>query len=97
MYGLINQILVVPGQRSELVRVLAEATRGMPGCIAYVVANDTANADAIWITEIWESKEAHARSLQLRAVQTAMARGRPLIAGLGARAETTPVAGVARR
>jgi quinol monooxygenase YgiN len=97
MYGLINQILAVPGQRAALVKVLAAATRGMPGCIAYVIANDTANDAAIWITEIWESKEAHARSLQLRAVQTAMAEGRPLIAGLGARAETMPVAGVGRR
>ena len=46
----------------------------------------------IWIVELWDSKEAHAASLQLPEVQAAIAKGRPLIAGFGTRAEFKPVA-----
>lgn len=93
MYGLIGQMLAQPGKRTELLAILAEATADMPGCLAYVIAEDRANDDALWITEIWDSEESHAASLRLAAVQEAIARARPLIAGAGHRFETTPVAG----
>ena len=53
----------------------------MPGCLSYVVAKDAAEADAIWITEIWDDASSHKASLQLPAVRAAIAKGRPLIAG----------------
>ncbi len=93
MYGLIGQIEVVPGQRDELASVLA-GMGAMPGCISYVVAEDPAHPDALWVTEVWESKQAHADSLGLPAVQEAIARGRPLIAGFTSRIETKPVGGL---
>jgi quinol monooxygenase YgiN len=94
MYGLIGQMLAQPGKRDELVAILAEGTGEMPGCRSYVIALDPTNADAIWITEVWDSKDFHADSLKLPAVQAAIAIGRPLIAGFGHRFETTPIAGV---
>jgi quinol monooxygenase YgiN len=66
----------------------------MPGCLSYIVATDPADADGLWVTEVWESAEAHAASLQLPAVQAAITRGRPLIAGFESRVETTPVGGI---
>ena len=72
--------------------VLGEGTGTMPGNIAYLIGEDSANADAIWIVELWDSKESHARSLQLPAVQAAIKKVRPLIAGFGTRAEFKPVA-----
>jgi quinol monooxygenase YgiN len=86
-------MLAQPGQRDALLAILAEGTADMPGCLSYVIAEDREDEDALWITEIWESEESHAASLQLPAVQDAIARGRPLIAGFGHRFETTPVAG----
>jgi quinol monooxygenase YgiN len=65
----------------------------MPGCLSYVVARDPVDADAIWITEVWASEADHAASLQLPAVQAAIAQGRPLIAGFGERYTTEPVGG----
>jgi quinol monooxygenase YgiN len=65
----------------------------MPGCLSYVVAKDPADDNAIWITEVWDAEASHAASLSLPAVQQAIARGRPLIAGMGARWVTTPVGG----
>ena len=65
----------------------------MPGCLSYVVAEDPADGNAIWITEVWDSKASHGASLSLPAVKDAIARGRPLIAGFGDRIETTPIGG----
>ncbi|BBD00268.1 hypothetical protein YGS_C1P1523 [Sphingobium sp. YG1] len=93
-YGLIGQMLSAPGQRDALVAILTAATGGMPGCLSYVVALDTANPDAIWITEIWDSRESHAASLKLPAVRSAIAKARPIIAGFPQHFETVPVAGV---
>ena len=66
----------------------------MPGNISYTISHDDSDENAIWITEYWESKEAHAASLQLESVQAAIAKGRPMIEGFGHRFEVTPVVGV---
>lgn len=97
MYGLIGQMIAAPGKRDELAAILAESTGEMPGCRSYVIALDPANADALWITEVWDTKEQHAGSLKLPAVQAAIAKARPIIAGFGHRFETTPIAGVDMR
>jgi len=94
MYGLIGQMKAAPGKRDELVAILAEDTQGMPGCLSYIVAKDTTDADALWITEVWTDKDSHAASLKLPSVQAAIAKGRPIIAGFGHRFETAPVGGV---
>jgi quinol monooxygenase YgiN len=91
MYGLIGQMLAAPGKRDELLAILAESTGEMPGCLSYVIAKDPANADALWITEVWTDKDAHAASLKLPAVQAAIARARPIIAGFPQHFETIPV------
>lgn len=93
MYGLIGQIAVVPGGRDELASILA-GMGSMPGCLGYVVANDTAEHDTLWVTEVWESKQAHNDSLKLPRVQDAIANGRPLIVGFVTRIETEPVGGI---
>jgi quinol monooxygenase YgiN len=65
----------------------------MPGCLSYIVAQDPADADAIWVTEVWDSQASHKASLSLPSVKDAISRGRPLIAGFDQRAETVPVGG----
>lgn len=93
MYGLIGKMTCVPGQREAFIAILLESTEAMPGCLSYVVARDPKDADAIWVTEVWESKESHAASLQLPAVREAIKRGRPLIASFGEQTTTEPVGG----
>lgn len=94
MHGLIGKITATEGQRDALVAVLLEGTREMPGCLSYVVALDTVDPNAIWVTEVWESGEAHANSLRIPAVRAAIARGMPLIARFDGHATTTPMGGV---
>jgi quinol monooxygenase YgiN len=94
MHGLIGRMRALPGQRDALIAILLAGTGGMPGCLSYVVAKDPADADAIWISEVWDSRASHAASLQLPAVQDAIRRGRPLIAGFDNGHETIPVGGI---
>jgi quinol monooxygenase YgiN len=93
MFGLIGKIRATPGARAQLAALLIKASASMPGCRSYVVAADAAEADALWVTEVWDSAEAHEASLQLPQVRAAMAAGRPLIAGFAERAQTTPLGG----
>ena len=94
MYGLIGRMIAQPGKRGELAAILVPGEGGMPGCLSYVVAEDPANADALWITEVWIDQAAHRASLQLPDVQTAIAKGRPLIAGFDNRVETNVLGGI---
>lgn len=94
MYGLIGRIVAAPGKRNELAAVLTAQDGGMPGCLSYIVAEDPENPDALWVTEVWETQDAHRASLQLPAVQAAIAKGRPLITGFDNRHETVPIGGI---
>jgi quinol monooxygenase YgiN len=93
MYGLIGKITAIAGQRAALARILIDGSADMPGCLSYVVAADSAEPDALWVTEVWESQASHQASLQLPTVQAAIAKGRPLIAGFSNRVATAPIGG----
>jgi quinol monooxygenase YgiN len=93
MYGLIGKMLAVEGKRDELIRILLDGVSGMPGCLSYIVAKDPKDKNAVWITEVWDSAESHKASLKLPAVQAAITKGKPLIAGFGESFTTEPVGG----
>ena len=91
VFGQINRILAVPGRRDELLRLVLQGADGMPGCRSYVVAADAGDDDTIWVTEVWESAEHHAASLDLPAVKASMTEAMPLIAGFETVATTSPI------
>lgn len=93
MYGLIGKIRTQPGSRDALAAILLNGTRAMPGCLSYIIANDPQDADALWITEVWDSAASHQASLALPSVKEAITAGRPMIAGFGERFETVPLGG----
>ncbi len=93
MYGLIGKIIATPGCRDDLAAILA-GIGPMPGCLTYVVAHDPSDRNGVWVTEVWESAEAHEASLQQPEVSEAIARGRPLITRFEHRFETEPVGGL---
>ena len=94
MFGLIGKMTAVPGQRDALIALLLEGTQAMPGCLSYIVARDSKDENAIWITEVWDSKENHGASLTLPEVRAVITKAKPLIAGFGEGATTIPVGGV---
>ena len=93
MYGLVGKMAAVPGQRAALAEVLLEGTRDMPGCLSYVIAADSTDPDALWISEAWDSQASHEASLSLSTVRAAITKGRPMIAGFSSRVETVPIGG----
>jgi quinol monooxygenase YgiN len=93
MYGLIGKMRAVEGQRDALSAILLEGLKDMPNCHSYIVANDPVDGDLLWITEVWSDSAAHTASLSLPSVQSAIQKGRPLIAGMERVAETAPLGG----
>jgi quinol monooxygenase YgiN len=94
VFGLIGKIVATPGQRDALISILLEGSGAMPGCRSYVVARDSSDADALWVTEVWDDKESHRAALSLPSVQAAIARGKPLIKDFASHFATEPVGGV---
>lgn len=94
LYGLIGKMRAAPGQRDALIPIMIEGAKAMPGCLSYIVAKDGDDADAIWITEVWESEAAHDASLQLPSVQAAIAKAQGMVAGMDTGVVTVPVGGV---
>ena len=93
MHGLIGSFTAVPGQRAALAAILLEDVGPMPGCRSYVVAEDPNDEVTLWITEVWDDAAAHRASLSLPAVQAAIAKARPLIAGVGEHRELRVLGG----
>jgi quinol monooxygenase YgiN len=93
MLGLINKITAVEGKRDELIAILLQGTKEMPGCLSYIAAKDLDDATTIWVTEVWEGQASHKASLTLPAVREAMAKGKPLIDKFDRRLTTEPVGG----
>ena len=96
MYGLMGKFVAQPDKRDALVKVLlnaAEAMRELDGLHLYVVSSDPNDETGVWVTEVWQTQADHQGSLELEAVQTLIAEGRPLIASMGDRIEFTPQGG----
>ena len=94
MYGLIVKLTVVPGKCDDMIRILKKSAADMPGCFSYVVAKDSADENAIWVTEVWDSSASHDASLSLPSVKNAMIQGKAIISNFEKIAVTSPVWGV---
>ena len=96
MYGLMGKFTATDSQRQALTDILLQAASDLSDhtpCLLYVVSHDPADDHGIWVTEVWESKDAHQASLELEATQTLIATARPLIAGMSNRTEFDPLGG----
>jgi quinol monooxygenase YgiN len=94
MYGLIGKMTSKPGERDALLALMLQGAENMPGCLSYIIARDTGDEHAVWITEVWEDEASHQGSLQLPSVRDAIAKAMPLIAGIEPGVITEPVGGV---
>ncbi len=84
-FSMFGQLIAHPGKRDELAGLMlesAETLQGMDGCIFYIINESVDEPDVLWITELWESEEAHAASLKNEGVLAVIQRCRPLIAGV---------------
>jgi quinol monooxygenase YgiN len=96
MYGYIGSMRTQPGKRQEVIDLLLQSLDALPaaGCLSYVVSACATDADGIWVTEVWESAEHHAASLQLPETRAAIAAAMPLLTGEFTAQETQVVGGL---
>lgn len=82
-FGMYNRLVAKPGQRDALTAILMRGVDGLRahGCELYVISHAADDADSVWVTEVWESREAHAASLQLPETREAIAQAMPLLTG----------------
>jgi quinol monooxygenase YgiN len=73
----------VAGKRDLLVEILTRRSADLEGagCLLYEVGVNDNQPDTVFVAELWESAEAHQRSLQLASVQDAIREARPLLSG----------------
>jgi quinol monooxygenase YgiN len=62
-----------------MIGVLRQSAAEMPGCFSYVVAEDSADENAIWVTEVWDSIASHDHSLSLPSVKSAIPRAKEIV------------------
>lgn len=76
-----GKLTATPGNGDQLASILSEQASAapMPGCHLYLIARDPEAVDAVWVTEVWESPEAHKASLQLPEVRSRIERAMPLL------------------
>jgi quinol monooxygenase YgiN len=97
MWGMIAKLTAVAGKRGALIEILSRNSETMPGCLIYLVAEDAADENVIWVSEAWQDEASHADSLTLPAVQAAIRDAKALIAGFERIATTRPIGGLGQR
>lgn len=83
-YGLHGKLTATPGNADKLAAILLEAAKLLStakGCRLYMVSKDHSDEDAVWVTEAWDSKEAHDNSLQVAGVKELISQAMPLLSG----------------
>lgn len=95
-YGLHGKLTATPGNGERLAAILLEAARLVStakGCRLYVVSRDGNDAESVWVTEIWDSREDHDNSLLVEGVRELIGQAMPILAGRPERGQELEVLG----
>jgi quinol monooxygenase YgiN len=95
-FGMVGKLTAEPHNRDALVEILTRAAERMEafdGCHLYVVSKDADDTGAVWVMELWESKQAHDDSLALPEVRELISEAMPLIVGNPEGTSLIPVSG----
>ena len=83
-YGLHGKLKAVTGSNEKLTQILIDASKLVStakGCHLYLISKDKTDNDSVWVTEVWDSKEDHDKSLNDEAVKALIFQAMPLIEG----------------
>lgn len=83
-YGLHGKLDAKEGQADKLAQILMQASELVStakGCHLYAISKDEAEPNAVWVTEIWDSKEDHDNSLEVDGVRSLIGQAMPLLDG----------------
>ncbi|HEV7823898.1 MAG TPA: putative quinol monooxygenase [Mycobacteriales bacterium] len=95
-YGYIGSMKTRAGHRDDVVAILLRGVDGLraAGCHLYVVSVSGDEADTIWVTEVWQTKEHHDASLQLPETRAAIGAAMPMLTGEFTSRELSVVGGL---
>ena len=82
MIGFYTKFTTKEGDRERLIELLLRAAASMDtvqGSQMYIVNKDMKDASATWVTEIWDSSEAHAASLGTEGAEELIGKALPLL------------------
>lgn len=83
-YLLHGKFTAKTGLADELANILIEASQLVStakGCKLYVVSRDKNDPNAVYVTEIWDSKDDHDNSLKIEGVRELIMKAMPMIDG----------------
>jgi quinol monooxygenase YgiN len=86
----------VPGRGADLAALLlevADGLRGFDGCGMYIINHAQDDPDEVWVTELWESREAMQSSLRTPSAQAMIPRVMELVQEWGEPVELVPLGG----
>jgi len=95
-YGLHSKLKAIDGGRDKLIQILLEASKlvsAAKGCNLYLISKDRTDNNAVWVTEVWDSKEDHDASLNLESVKKSITSAMPLISGKPERGQELEIVG----
>lgn len=84
MYLLHGKLTAKNGQSGELANILLEASKLVAtakGCKLYVISKELDEVNAVYVTEIWDSKEDHDHSLKVEGVKELIMKALPILDG----------------
>ena len=84
MYLLHVKLTAKAGSADELANILLDASKLVStakGCKLYVIGKDQNDINAVYVTEIWESKEDHDNSLSVKGVRELIMKAMPIMDG----------------
>lgn len=83
-YLLHGKLTAKQGHRDELASILIDASKLVStakGCNFYVVGIEKDDNHSVYVTEIWESKEDHDNSLNVKGVKELIMKAMPILDG----------------
>lgn len=95
-YFLHGKLQAKAGKGNELSSVLLEAAKTLEaakGCDLYAIGKDANDADGVWVTEIWHTKEDHDDSLKSDSVKAVIMKAMPILDGMPQKGQELEILG----
>lgn len=95
-YLLHGKLIAKPDAVNELTAILLKAAEGVSkvkGCNLYIISKDKNDKNAVWVTEIWDSKEDHDNSLKAKDTKALISKAIPLLDGQPQRGQELEILG----
>lgn len=95
-YLLHGKLSAIQGHRDELADILLDAAKLVStakGCKLYAIGLDKEDENAVFVTEIWDSKEDHDNSLKVEGVRELIMKALPILDGQPAKGQELEVLG----